>query len=342
MVGFRVFFGAMLASLQLSPGVIGFSLSRYSRRITRLSSASESDINNDSRIKEFVLISDSTGMTIQTAISKCLSQFDWSDDECILTDTGEVCEIKRSVHTFVQTEERVADIIKNAKERSAMATFTFADPNLRAATVTLCEKNGVPFVDLMGPMLLRMKDFLQMTPSGQPRSKVALNKDYFRRIEAVEFTLKADDGQAPWLLREADVVIVGVSRTGKTPLCVVLSQMMGWKVGNVPLVLEVPPPAELLDTVNIDSRRVFCLTINPNQLKKIRQTRLEMRGVKEQENRSDAMSQSNYADRNYLLKDLKKARELCQSQGWTEVDVTGRAVEETAAMLSEIITNRFG
>merc|ERR1711957_479416 len=128
----------------------------------------------------------------------------------------------------------------------------------------------------------------------------------------------------------ADVVIVGVSRTGKTPLCVVLSQMMGWKVGNVPLVLEVPPPAELLDT------------INPNQLKKIRQTRLEMRGVKEQENRSDAMSQSNYADRNYLLKDLKKARELCQSQGWTEVDVTGRAVEETAAMLSEIITNRFG
>jgi len=289
-----------------------------------------------------VLISDSTGMTIQTAISKCLSQFDWSDDECILTDTGEVCEIKRSVHTFVQTEERVADIIKNAKERSAMATFTFADPNLRAATVTLCEKNGVPFVDLMGPMLLRMKDFLQMTPSGQPRSKVALNKDYFRRIEAVEFTLKADDGQAPWLLREADVVIVGVSRTGKTPLCVVLSQMMGWKVGNVPLVLEVPPPAELLDTVNIDSRRVFCLTINPNQLKKIRQTRLEMRGVKQQENRSDAMSQSNYADRNYLLKDLKKARELCQSQGWTEVDVTGRAVEETAAMLSEIITNRFG
>jgi len=174
-----------------------------------------------------------------------------------------------------------------------------------------------------------------------------LNRDYFRRIEAVEFTLKADDGQAPWLLRDADVVIVGVSRTGKTPLSVVLSQMMGWKVGNVPLVLEVPPPAQLLDMDEIDSKRVFCLTINPKDLKRIRERRLEMRGVKEQEKRIDSLSgvnvntKSNYADRNYLLKDLKNARELCLAQGWTEVDVTGRAVEETAAVLSEIMTKRF-
>lgn len=322
------------------------------RRTTSLATTSESDLNvatsfNDARVKEFVLISDSTGMTAQTAISKCLSQFDWSDDECVITDVGEVCKIKKSIHTFVRTEDDVAAIIRQAKTRSAMATFTFADPNLRAATVTLCEKEGVPFVDLMGPMLLRMKDFLKMTPNGVPRNRVALNRDYFRRIEAVEFTLKADDGQAPWLLRDADVVIVGVSRTGKTPLSVVLSQMMGWKVGNVPLVLEVPPPAQLLDMDEIDSKRVFCLTINPKDLKRIRERRLEMRGVKEQEKRIDSLSgvnvntKSNYADRNYLLKDLKNARELCLAQGWTEVDVTGRAVEETAAVLSEIMTKRF-
>lgn len=141
---------------------------------------------------------------------------------------------------------------------------------------------------------------------------------------------------------------MGVSRTGKTPLSVVLSQMMGWKVGNVPLVLEVPPPAQLLDMDEIDSKRVFCLTINPKDLKRIRQRRLEMRGVKEQEKRIDLLAgvnvktKSNYADRNYLLKDLKSARELCLAQGWTEVDVTGRAVEETAAILSEIMTKRFG
>lgn len=152
------------------------------RRITDLASTSESDfdvatsLDDACQVKEFVLISDSTGMTAQTAISKCLSQFDWSDDECVVTEVGEVCKIKRSIHTFVRTEEDVAGIIRQAKSRGAMATFTFADPSLRAATVTLCEKEGVPFVDLMGPMLLRMKDFLKMTPNGQPRNRVALNR----------------------------------------------------------------------------------------------------------------------------------------------------------------------
>jgi len=354
MVNIRMFLGAVVTCSQLQSSVVGLGVLPQIQRQTKFyAAASEGDANvpillGDLLVKEFMLISDSTGMTAQTAISKCLSQFDWSDDECIVTDSGKVCEIKRSVHTFVRTEEDVAALIEQAKERSAMATFTFADPNLRTATATLCEKSGVPFVDLMGPMLLRMKDFLKMTPTGAPQYRVALNRDYFRRIEAVEFTLKADDGQAPWLLRDADVVIVGVSRTGKTPLSVVLSQMMGWKVGNVPLVLECPPPAELLNVDEIDSNRVFCLTINPTQLKKIRQTRLEMRGVKEQEKRINsssgvnAMSKSNYADRNYLLKDLKSARELSLAQGWTDVDVTGRAVEETAAMLSEIMTKRFG
>merc|ERR1711957_841140 len=181
---------------------------------------------------------------------------------------------------------------------------------------------------------------------GKPtRLRVSLNADYFRRIDAVEFTLKADDGQAPWLLKEADVVIVGVSRTGKTPLSVILSQMMGWKVGNVPLVLEVAAPKQLLNTTEIDSRRVFCLTINPKELKRIRETRLQMRGVKEQEDRMIAkvgseITRSNYADRNYMLRDLQSARNLCKAQNWTEIDVTGRAIEETAVLISELISER--
>jgi len=299
----------------------------------------------DPREKEFILISDSTGLTVQTAMSKCLSQFNWSDDECLLTDDGEICKIKRTVHSFVRTEEAVLGIVQKAKQNSAMAAFTFADPDLRARTATICEKLGVPFVDLMGPMLLRMTDFLKLAPAGTPRFRVSLNADYFRRVDAVEFTLKADDGQAPWLLKEADVVIVGVSRTGKTPLSVVLSQMMGWKVGNVPLVLEVAAPKQLLNTTEIDSRRVFCLTINPKELKRIRETRLQMRGVKEQEDRivskvNAGMSKSNYADRNYMLRDLQSARNLCKAQNWTEIDVTGRAIEETAVLISELISER--
>jgi len=296
--------------------------------------------------KQFVLISDSTGLTVQTALSKCLSQFDWSDDECLITDEGEICKITKKILSFVRTEEAVLKIVQEAKENSAMVAFTFADPDLRASAAMLCEKTGVPFVDLMGPMLLRMTDFLKLSPMGKPAAmRVSLNADYFRRIDAVEFTLKADDGQAPWLLKDADVVIVGVSRTGKTPLSVVLSQTMGWKVGNVPLVLEVKAPEQLVNATEIDSRRVFCLTINPKELRRIRENRLQVRGIKKQEEISARfgaeISKSNYADRNYMLRDLKNARELCEAQDWTEIDVTGRAIEETAVLISEIITERF-
>lgn len=107
---------------------------------------------------------------------------------------------------------------------------------------------------------------------GKP--SVSLSDSYYRRIAAVEFTLKADDGASPRLLPEADVVILGVSRTGKTPLSVVLSQQYSLKVANVPLVLEVGPPKELGDC---DPRRVFCLTINPSELRRIRTARLEVR-----------------------------------------------------------------
>jgi len=328
------------------------SIPTSSKRVVQLSSplhasteedANPSSVSSSSPItKEFVLISDSTGLTAQTAMSKCLSQFDWSDDECVVTEGGEVCKIKRTVYNFVRDEEAMQRIVHKCKARNALATFTFASPELRAQTMTLCEKLGVPFVDLMGPMLIRMTDFLNIVPVGTPRKRVSLNEQYFRRVEAVEFTLKADDGQAPWLLKEADVVIVGVSRTGKTPLSVVLSQMMGWKVGNVPLVLEVPPPRELLDKSTIDSKRVFCLTIHPRELKRIRETRLEVRGIKAQEGDNDPDSKkSNYADRQYMINDLTNAKRLCEDQGWTEIDVTGKAVEETAETISQIISSRL-
>jgi regulator of PEP synthase PpsR (kinase-PPPase family) len=160
----------------------------------------------------------------------------------------------------------------------------------------------------------------------------------------VEFTLKADDGQSPWLLPEADIVLVGVSRSGKTPLSVVLSQTMSLKVANIPLVVEVPPPKQLLEQV--DPNRVFCLTIAPSELRKIRTSRLERRGIKKIEEKYEmssihASSSSNYADRSYLLKDLANARKLSEEQGWAEVDVTGRAVEETATLIMELFSQRF-
>jgi regulator of PEP synthase PpsR (kinase-PPPase family) len=122
---------------------------------------------------------------------------------------------------------------------------------------------------------------------------------------------------------------------------VVLSQTMSLKVANIPLVLEVPPPSQLLELV--DPRRVFCLTIAPTELRKIRTSRLERRNVKKVEAKfeASAKAQSNYADRAYLLKDLKNARALAEQHNWTAIDVTGRAVEETATIIVEMFNERF-
>ncbi|GMI56329.1 hypothetical protein TeGR_g14034, partial [Tetraparma gracilis] len=139
-----------------------------------------------------------------------------------------------------------------------------------------------------------------------------------------------------YLLKEADVVLVGVSRTGKTPLSVVLAQTMGLKVANVPLVLECDPPAELLSD-EMDHSKVFCLTINPNELKRIRVARLERSRVTELQDETMGKDVSNYADRNYMLRDLTTARKLAARMGWVEVDVTGRAVEETASYIDSLL-----
>eukprot|EP00568_Trieres_chinensis_P001494 CAMPEP_0183295336 /NCGR_PEP_ID=MMETSP0160_2-20130417/3333_1 /TAXON_ID=2839 ORGANISM="Odontella Sinensis, Strain Grunow 1884" /NCGR_SAMPLE_ID=MMETSP0160_2 /ASSEMBLY_ACC=CAM_ASM_000250 /LENGTH=424 /DNA_ID=CAMNT_0025456805 /DNA_START=154 /DNA_END=1428 /DNA_ORIENTATION=+ len=313
------------------------------------------------------LISDSTGVTLKAVLQKSLAQFQACGGEETASwgrnavppcegdeEEGDVggCEVQTRMFNFVRSEAAVAAIVKKASERGAMIMYTMADPVLSQQTSRMCELSGVPATDLLGPTLNQLSDLLGRAPAGVPglaNRHAALQDSYFRRIEAVEFTLKADDGRSPWLLKDADAVIVGVSRTGKTPLSVVLSQTMGLRVANVPLVLECPPPKELLDSEpgGVDPKRVFCLTINPNELKRIRTTRLERRNVKEMEEKFDKSltgegeRRSNYADRNYLLRDLKSARALAVSNGWTEIDVTGRAVEETASLISEILNERF-
>lgn len=125
--------------------------------------------------------------------------------------------------------------------------------------------SGLNAVDLMGPLLDGLSEFFGEDPLGTPGGDLSkrsegggfkLTDSYYKRIEAVEFTLKADDGSAPWLLEEADVVLCGVSRTGKTPLSVVLAQQMGLKVANIPLVMEVKPPKELFDKEKMDNKKV--------------------------------------------------------------------------------------
>lgn len=334
-------------------------------------------------VKRIFLISDATGVMSRSILLKSLAQFDTcadekapyatkanskskndnDDDDNDDTSTAGTCDVRTRTFTFVRSSQALSQILNLAKEKRACVMYTIAESKLRAHAEEECQKLNLVHVDLIGPSLNALSEFLDEEPLGipalfntrnrqsdksgkgkQPQSN--LGDSYYQRIDAVEFCLKADDGQAPWLLPEADIVLVGVSRSGKTPLSVVLSQTMSLKVANIPLVMEVPPPVQLLE--DVDPKRVFCLTISPSELRKIRNNRLERRGVKdmeaklELENKNNiVIPKSNYADRNYILKDLGSVRQLCEKHNWTEVDVTGRAVEETATSIVEMFNQRF-
>ena len=240
-----------------------------------------------------------------------------------------------------------------------MVLYTFANPALRSATTILCQQYPqviTASIDLLGNLFDQMGIFLQQTPAGWPTYRLeaataemprrrrprALSSNYFSRMEAVEFTLQADDGKSPWLWPAADVVLVGVSRTGKTPLSVVLSHTMGLKVANVPLVWEVPAPSLLLNHTHVDPRRIFLLTLAPHVLGQIRTARLERKlGQGSGDGATNTAPTPRYAERSYVMQDLVNARQLAQAHNWTEIDVTGRAVEETATQIVALLNERF-
>jgi [pyruvate, phosphate dikinase]-phosphate phosphotransferase / [pyruvate, phosphate dikinase] kinase len=316
------------------------------------------------RPKTVVIVSDTTGVTAKAAVEKSLAQFNGCDERynTILRssylpddttnpeedeeDEDEDCEnLTTQIFPFVHSEDEIARIVRKASERqNALVVFTLSDPVLRERTARMCELSGLPYVDLLGPMFQAMVKFFDRQPAGAnafkrvPAARRVLSDHYYRRIEAVEYTLKCDDGMSPALLSQADVILLGVSRTGKTPLSVVLAQTMGLKVANIPLVVDLPPPAQLLQQPQrINPQRVFCLTLNADVLLQIRQTRIE-RELRQ----FSTPTKNTYADRTYLLADLQNARLIAAQYGFTEIDVTGRAVEETASLIRSLLYERFG
>lgn len=325
------------------------------------------------RHKVVFLVSDATGVTARSMLLKSLVQFDlFCAEDAAGTGIGGggCCPVQTRTFTFIRSKAALSQILAAAREKNACVMYTLADPGLREYAAAYCtnEVNNdgsggvIQNIDLMGPSLDILGSFLGQAPMGtstedaaaqqiprirKRRRKMMLGDSYYRRVDAVEFCLKADDGQAPWLLPEADIVLVGVSRSGKTPLSVLLSQTMALKVANIPLVVQVQPPSQLLDRNTVDPRRVFCLTISPNELGKIRRRRIERTvqgstSVGEGEANSNVnMNNNKYADRAYLLRDLIHARQLSHRHNWTEVDVTGRAIEETATVIVELYNERF-
>uniref|UniRef100_A0A1D1YER9 Putative pyruvate, phosphate dikinase regulatory protein, chloroplastic n=1 Tax=Anthurium amnicola TaxID=1678845 RepID=A0A1D1YER9_9ARAE len=230
--------------------------------------------------------------------------------------------------------DRLMDIVKQAAKEGALLLYTLADPSLADAAKHACRLWGVPFTDILGPTTEAIATHLGVAPSGIPRGapgrNTPLSDEYFRRIEAIDFTIKQDDGAQPQNLNRANIVLVGVSRTGKTPLSIYLAQK-GYKVANVPIVLGVELPKSLFE---IDQEKIFALTINPVILQTIRKARAKSLGFSSE-------MQSNYSDMDHVKEELEFASKIfAQSPLWPVIEVTGKAIEETAAVVVRIYHDR--
>jgi regulator of PEP synthase PpsR (kinase-PPPase family) len=229
------------------------------------------------------------------------------------------------LRTFVDVryESEVRRIAAEAERSGALVVFTLVDDRLVEILIGESARRGVPTVDLLGPVLAKVGETLRAQPRSQPGLLHGISDDYFRRIEAVEFAVRHDDGANAATLFGADLVLTGISRTSKTPLSMYLAQR-GYKTGNVPIVPGVDLPKEIFD---IDPRKVFGLTIDPSTMIAIRQARVRALGT----------PYSDYVTSEGILEEIRRGRRIFRQHGWRVVDVSGRAVEENAARIIQLM-----
>ena len=264
------------------------------------------------------IIADGTGETAATMIRAALVQY--QDTEI---------NIIRSKN--IRTEQQVESVINDAVENHGIIIHTVVSPHLRAVIQEQALSKGLLAVDLIGPLLQTLDQYFGAASESKSVGLLRMVDDrYFKRIEAIEYTVKHDDGKTLNDLDEADIILVGVSRTSKTPLSIFLSHK-GWKVANVPMVLGTPLPQELF---KVDQRKIVGLLIDIESLSRIRRNRLEKFG-------QDPGGE--YARLGYIEKEIQYAQEVFkQNRRWPVFNVTERALEETAAEIVRIIASRMG
>ncbi len=255
-------------------------------------------------------VSDGTGTTAERVTRAALTQF----------PPG--VEVRRIGE--VRTAEQVRAVVQEAVRARALIVHTLVSADLRQVMFEEGRRHHVHTLDLMGPLLERLADLLGTPPRAQPG--LYRMEDFNRRIEAVDFALRHDDGQNAEELIHAEIVLVGVSRTGKTPLSIYLAYR-GWLVGNVPVVLGVHLPAILS---RLPRERVVGLTVEPVRLAQLRQARMR---------RISALV-NDYADLSHVRAEVVYALDLFHRYGWQVVDMTSKPVEEAAAEVVALVTGR--
>jgi len=239
-------------------------------------------------------------------------------------------DTKISIRLFpdIINEELLNEALYQSKQQNAIVLHSFVDKKLRDNAQKYCFKEHIRNIDVFGGLTDHLSAVLDVEPLSVPGLYRKLHQEYFDRMDALEYTLSVDDGVTPEYLNKADIILAGVSRSGKTPLSLYLA-MRGWKVSNIPLVHGITPPDELFA---VDKSRVFGLVINLNNLIAQRHRRLEKMGNFESEN---------YVETRKVAEELEFARRIYDKGGFTEINITNKPIETTANEIIGFINERF-
>ncbi|MBL7715394.1 MAG: kinase/pyrophosphorylase [Bdellovibrionales bacterium] len=269
----------------------------------------------ESRPSRIIILSDGTGETAAQMTKAAMVQFRSQ-------------EVYFTRYKNVRSESQITAICEDAATNKDLIIYTIVSPELRQTLMNKALALDIPLVDLLGPLLLGLGSHFGYEPSAIAGLLHNVDEHYFRRIDAMEYTIRHDDGRDLTELDKADLVILGISRTSKTPLSMYLSHQ-GWKVCNIPLIKGFQIPQELQE---IDQKRIIGLTIDADDLATIRRNRLERLG---QDKGGD------YADPDKVIEEIEYANEIFRhNRRWPVFNVTGKALEETASEIIKLMASR--
>lgn len=268
----------------------------------------------DKRIINVHLVSDSTGETVSSICRSVMTQF-------------EDVEVEEHVWPLVRTERQLEKVIEAVRTHPGMVLCTLMQEKSFQQLESECKKLNVPCIPVLDEVMHEMSQYLGQKMKAKPGKQHAMDDEYFARVEAINYTIQHDDGQQADDLEEADVVLVGVSRTSKSPTCVFISYR-GYRAANIPFVKEDLLPDNLFKLKN---PLIVGLVISPDRLIQIRKTRLvELKELRE----------THYIDPEFVEEEVRAARRMFTKHGWPVIDVTRRSVEETAATIIQMLTER--
>lgn len=264
------------------------------------------------------LVSDATGETIHSVARACFAQFDG-------------VEAEEHNWTLIRTTGQMEKVLKSIADKPGVVMFTIVSDKLRHVLRDGCRRLQIPCIPVLDPVLASLANHLGIEIRGQPGRQHELDAEYFHRIDAMTFALSHDDGQSVWDLKDADVILVGVSRSSKTPTCMYLANR-GISAANIPIVPELPLPPELFAVDANSGPLIVGLTKDAESLVQIRRNRLRLLSEERE---------TDYIDPEIVRQEIAMARRVCSENDWPVIDVSRRSIEESAAAILQLLEKRL-